>query len=211
MSEKKATQVITEKVRLSFVHLFTPYAHQPGQEAKYSCTVLVPKTDTVTKAKIDAAIEAARQEGLARTWGGAAPPNLPIPVYDGDGVRPNGEAFGPECKGCWVFTAGSKQAPQVVDASVSPILDQSEIYSGIYGRVSVNFFPYFAAGRKGIGCGLNNVQKLADGEPLGGRTTAAEDFGAPQTAAPAAGAYGAAQGQMPQQTFGGTAGNPPWM
>lgn len=207
MSETKPTKVVTEKARLSFVHLFTPYAHQPGQEAKYSCTVLVPKTDTVTKAKIDAAIEAARQEGLAKTWGGAVPPNLPIPVYDGDGVRPNGEPFGPECKGHWVFTAGSKQAPQVVDAGVNPILDQSEIYSGIYGRVSVNFFPYFAAGRKGIGCGLNNVQKLADGEPLGGRSTAAEDFGAPQ-AAPAAGTYAAAP---MQQTAGASAGTPPWM
>lgn len=207
MSETKPTKVITGKARLSFVHLFTPYAHQSGQEAKYSCTVLIPKSDTVTKAKIDAAMEAARQEGLAKTWGGAAPPNLPIPVYDGDGPRPNGEPFGPECKGCWVFTAGSKQAPQVVDAGVNPILDQSEIYSGIYGRVSVNFFPYFAAGRKGIGCGLNNVQKLADGEPLGGRSTAAEDFGAPQ-AAPAAGTYAAAP---VQQAPGTPAGNPPWM
>lgn len=207
MSETKPTKVVTKKARLSFVHLFTPYAHQPGQEAKYSCTVLVPKTDTITKAKIDAAIEAARQEGLAKTWGGAVPPNLPIPVYDGDGVRPNGEPFGPECKGHWVFTTGSKQAPQVVDAGVNPILDQSEIYSGIYGRVSVNFFPYFAAGRKGIGCGLNNVQKLADGEPLGGRSTAAEDFGAPQ-AAPVAGTYAAAP---MQQTAGAPAGTPPWM
>lgn len=196
MAETRPTQVVTDKVRLSFVHLFTPYAHQQGQEPKYSCTVLVPKSDVATKARIDAAIEAARQDGLSRIWGGAAPPNLPVPVYDGDGVRPNGESFGPECKGCWVFTAGSKQAPQVVDAAVQPILDQTEIYSGIYGRVSVNFFPYFAAGRKGIGCGLNNVQKLEGGEPLGGRTTAAEDFGsAPQVAAPA---Y-----QQPVQTASG--------
>ena len=98
-----------------------------------------------------------------------------------------------------MFTASSKQAPQVVDAGVNPILDQTEVYSGMYARVSVNFFAYNSNGRKGIGCGLNNVQKLADGEPLGGRSTAAEDFGPVQDTAPV---YGAAQPAAPnyQQT-----------
>lgn len=173
----RPTRVVTDKARLSYVHLFQPYAHQPGQEPKYSCTILVPKTDTATKARIDAAIEAAKQEGASTKWGGQIPPVLPVPVYDGDGVRPSdGQPFGDECKGHWVFTASSKQAPQIVDTQINPIIDQSEIYSGIYARVSVNFFAY-NNGRNGIGCGLNNVQKLADGEVLGGRTTAAEDFG----------------------------------
>lgn len=174
----RPTRVVTDKARLSYVHLFQPYAHQPGQGPKYSCTILVPKTDTATKARIDAAIEAAKQEGASTKWGGQIPPVLPIPVYDGDGVRPSdGQPFGDECKGHWVFTASSKQAPQIVDTQINPVIDQSEIYSGIYARVSVNFFAYNSNGRKGIGCGLNNVQKLADGEVLGGRTTAAEDFG----------------------------------
>lgn len=174
----KPTRVVTDKVRLSYVHLFQPYAHQQGQDPKYSCTVLVPKTDTATKARIDAAIEAAKQEGASSKWGGQIPPVVPVPVYDGDGVRPSdGQPFGDECKGHWVFTASSKQAPQVVDQAINPIIDQSEVYSGMYARVSVNFFAYNSNGRKGIGCGLNNVQKLADGEVLGGRTTAAEDFG----------------------------------
>lgn len=174
----KITRVVTDKVRLSYVHLFQPYTYQQGQDPKYSCTVLVPKTDTATKARIDAAIEAAKQEGASSKWGGQIPPVVPVPVYDGDGVRPSdGQPFGDECKGHWVFTASSKQTPQVVDQAINPIIDQSEVYSGMYARVSVNFFAYNSTGKKGIGCGLNNVQKIADGEPLGGRTTAAEDFG----------------------------------
>lgn len=220
MSEVKPTKVVTDKVRLSYVHLFTPYAHQPGQDAKYSCTVLIPKSDAATKARIDAAIEAAKQEGAASKFGGQIPPVLPTPVHDGDGARPSdGMPFGPECKGCWVFTATSKQAPQIVDAGVNPILDQTEIYSGIYGRVSVNFFAYNSNGRKGIGCGLNNVQKLADGDPLGGRTTAAEDFG-PATEAMTAQAVSAQTYPQPTQpqavpgydpTTGLPVNNPPWM
>lgn len=210
----KITRVVTDKVRLSYVHLFQPYTYQQGQDPKYSCTVLVPKTDTDTKARIDAAIEAAKQEGASSKWGGQIPPVVPVPVYDGDGVRPSdGQPFGDECKGHWVFTASSKQAPQVVDQAINPIIDQSEVYSGMYARVSVNFFAYNSTGKKGIGCGLNNVQKITDGEPLGGRTTAAEDFGgAGQGAAmPATGApqmNQTAYSQATQAAFGTPAIDP---
>lgn len=171
-------RVVTGKARLSYVNLLKPYA-RPGQEEKYSVTVLVPKSDTVTKAKIDAAIEAAIQTGIQRRWDGKRPGLINIPVYDGDGTRPSdGEPFGAECKGHWVFTASAKadRPPRVVDQAINDILDAREVYSGMYGRVSVDFFAYNAQGRKGIGAGLNNVQKLADGEPLGGGTTAEDDF-----------------------------------
>ena len=137
--------VTTGKVRFSFVHLFKPYAYQQGQEEKYSATVLIPKTDVDTKARIDAAIEAAKQKGTAEKWNGICPPIIPTPVYDGDGVRPSdGMEFGPECKGHWVFTASSKAdyPPEIVDAVGNPIINQSEVYSGMYGRVNVTFFPY---------------------------------------------------------------------
>lgn len=184
------TAVTTNRARLSYEHLFRPYAHQQNQEPKYSVTVLVPKTDVETKRRIDAAIAAATNAGVSKCWNGAKPPVLAVPVYDGDGVRPNGEHFGAECKGCWVFTASSKNAPQVVDLSLNPIINQSEVYSGCYARVNVNFFPYNSNGKRGIGCGLNAVQKLEDGEPLGGGISAAEAFGsfgapAPMPAAPA--------------------------
>lgn len=178
MANQNPTHVVTGKVRLSYVHLFKPYTNQPGAEPKYSVTILLPKSDVQTKQKIDAAIEAAKQLGAANKWGGIIPPQIAICVHDGDGVRPSdGMPFGEECKGHWVFTASSKQVPQIVDVNLNPIINESEIYSGIYARVSVNFFPYNNAGKKGIGCGLGNVQKLEDGEPLGNRTTAADDFG----------------------------------
>lgn len=176
---EKATQVVTGEARLSFVHVFKPYAFTQGSEEKYSVTVLVPKTDTATKARIDAAIEVAKQEGKEK-WNGVIPPVCPTPVYDGDGTRPSdGLPFGPECKGHWVFTASAKAEypPEVVDANMNPIINQSEMYSGVYGRVCVNFFPYSFSGKKGIGCGLGPVQKLRDGEPLGGGVSAAQAFG----------------------------------
>lgn len=174
------TNVTTGTVRFSFVHLTKPYAYTPGAEEKYSATILVPKSDVKTKKAIDAAIEAAKQRGLSDKWNGQAPKVLPTPVYDGDGVRPNGEEFGPECKGHWVFTASAKEdfKPEIVDANMQAILDPSEIYSGMYGRVNVNFYPYSYAGKKGIGCGLGPVQKLRDGESLGGGAlSAAAAFG----------------------------------
>lgn len=184
------TNVTTGKARLSYVHLFKPYAYQPGQEEKFSVTVLVPKSDADTKARFDAAIEAAKQRGINEKWNGQCPPIAPTPVYDGDGVRPSdGMPFGPECKGHWVFTASAKEdyPPEVVDKMGNPIINHSEVYSGIYGRVNVSFFPYAFGGKKGIGCGLGPVQKLEDGEPLGGSApTAAQVFGAPQPAQSAA-------------------------
>lgn len=171
-------RVITGEARLSYVHLFKPYSNDPNKEPKYSVTVLIPKSDIATKQRIDAAIQAAIQEGASSKWNGVRPPMVPTPIHDGDGVRPSGEPFAPECKGHWVFTASSKQQPQVVDLQVQPILNQTDVYSGMYARVSIMFFPYSANGKKGIGCGLGNVQKLRDGEPLGGRTNAADDFGA---------------------------------
>lgn len=196
------TNVTTGEVRLSYVHLFKPYAAMQGQEEKYSCTVLVPKTDTATMDRINAAIEAAKQKGISGKWNGQCPPIVPTPVYDGDGVRPSdGMAFGPECRGHWVFTASAKvdYPPEIVDKMGNPIINQSEVYSGMYGRVNVTFFPYsFGGGKKGIGCGLGPVQKLRDGEALGGSApTAAQAFGAPPAAVTATPQnYGAAS-QLP--------------
>lgn len=169
--------IVTGKVRFSFVNVFTPRANQEGQEPKYSVTLLIPKTDVDTLNRLRAGMQQAINEGLSKVFGGQMPANPSYPIYDGDGLRPTGEAFGPECKGHYVITASSKQQPQVVDANVQPVLNQSDIYSGCYGRASVRFFAYNKAGRKGVGCGLGNIQKLEDGEALGGRTTAADDFG----------------------------------
>lgn len=174
----KATEVTTNEVRISYEHLLKPYAQDPKAEPKYSATLLIPKTDVATKQRIDAAIQAAVTEGISNKWGGVRPPQIPVPLHDGDGVRPNGEPFGPECRGHWVMTASSKLPPEIVDASLNPVIQPTEIYSGMYARVNINFFAYFNTGKKGIGCGLGPVQKTRDGEPLGGRVSAAEAFGA---------------------------------
>lgn len=172
-----STNVTTGEVRLSFVNLFTPRANQPGQEPKYSTTILIPKSDTATMGRIHAAIQSAINRGVAGAWAGAKPAQPRTPIHDGDGVRPNGEAFGPECKGHWVLTASSKQPQAIVGADMSPIIDQTRVYSGVYGRVNINFFAYSNSGNKGIGAGLGPVQILRDGEALGGRISAEQAFG----------------------------------
>ena len=175
-----ANTITIGEVRFSYCNLFQPRAQQPGQEPKYSITVLVPKSNVAAKAAIDAAVNAAIDAGVAKVWGGIRPPQPAICVHDGDGPRPSdGMPFGEECKGHWVFTASCKadRPPQVVDANIQSILQQSDVYSGMYGRVSVTFFAYSNSVKKGIGCGLNAVQKLRDGEPLGGHISAEEAFG----------------------------------
>lgn len=182
MAANYQTAVTTGRVRLSYVNLF-----QPNDDGKYSVTILVPKSDTVTKARIDAAIEAAKAKGAAEKWN-YTPPTCPHPIHDGDGVRPSdGRPFGDECKGHWVFTASSKIQPDIVDAARNPIISQVEIYSGVFGRVHVNFFPYGGGNtgfKIGIGAGLGPVQKLEDGEVLGGRMPSAEDVFTSDAAAP---------------------------
>lgn len=183
--------VTINDVRFSYCNLFQPKApfNNPQGEPKYSVTVLVPKTNTAAKAVIDNAISQAIDAGVSSKWNGVRPPQPSICVHDGDGPRPSdGSAFGEECKGCWVFTASTKQPPFVVDEYVQNVIDPTKVYSGMWGNVNVTFFAYNNAGKKGIGCGLNGVQKIRDGEALGGQITAQEAFkpvGTPPAAAPA--------------------------
>lgn len=169
-AKRTGTKVTTGKVRLSYIHLFEPYA-MDGQEPKYSTSVLIPKTDKETLMAIKEAIEQVKKEGAAK-WGGKVPATLKLPLRDGDAERPDDEAYA----NCYFLNANSKNKPGVVDQYVQPILDATEVYSGCYGRLTLNFYAYSASGNKGIACGLGNVQKLEDGEPLGGFTRAEDDF-----------------------------------
>ena len=134
-------------------------------------SAIIPKSDTETVAKIKKAIEQAKKDSVSK-WGGKVPANLKLPLRDGDIDRPEDEAYADS----YFFNANSRQAPQVVDKDVQPILDQSEVYSGCYGRISVNFYGFNNNGNRGIAAGLGNIQKLRDGESLGGRSNAEEDF-----------------------------------
>jgi hypothetical protein len=210
MGNENPKHVVTGEARLSYVHILQPYANRNNgatAEEKYSVTVLIPKSDLATMQRINAAIEAATQEGATSKWKGR-PPRVATPVHDGDGQRPSdGAEFGPECKGHWVFTASCKadRKPRVVDASVQDIMDPTKVYSGVYGRVGVDFFPYDNSGKKGVGCGLTNVQILRDGEPLDNRRTAEDDFGGPaqQYAPPQPQYQPPQQGYAPQQPLPG--------
>lgn len=183
-------KVLTGEVRLSYLTVTAPRAAAVGADPKYSVTLLIPKTDLATKADIDASIQAAMQEATAKVWGGAYPPMIGtpkyqgyeypkngFPIYDGDGVKSSGEPFGEECRGHWVITASSKDKPGVVGIdNVNADLAPNDIYSGMYGRVTIRFFGYSQNGNKGIGCGLGNIMKTREGEPLSGSASASSDF-----------------------------------
>lgn len=164
------TKVITGKVRFSYANLWEPKSINGGDE-KYSVSLIIPKSDTKTINDIKKAIETAKQDGKAK-FGGRVPANLKTPLRDGDIDRAEDEAY----KDRYFVNANSKDRPQIVDKNVKPILDQSEVYSGCYGRASITFYPFNSNGNRGIACGLGNLQKLADGEPLSGRSKAEDEF-----------------------------------
>lgn len=168
--DNNKTKVITGKVRFSYANIWEPKSINGGDE-KYSVSIIIPKSDTKTINDIKAAIETAKQEGKAK-FGGKIPANLKLPFRDGDIDRPDDEAY----KNSYFINANSKDKPQIVDKNVKPIMDQGELYSGCYGRVSITFYAFNQNGNKGIACGLGNLQKLADGEPLSGRSRAEDDF-----------------------------------
>jgi len=147
-----------------------------GGTPKFSVSLIIPKSDTRTIAKIKAAIEAAYREGEAKLKGNGktVPPLSAIktPLRDGDTERPDDPAYA----NSYFINANSSTAPGIVDADRQPILDRSEVYSGVYGRVSINFYAFNSNGNRGIACGLNNLQKIRDGEPLGGKSRAEDDF-----------------------------------
>ena len=163
-----STKVVTGKVRFSFCNIFEAKEPQGGGDPKYSVTLLIPKSDTVTLGKIKEAMAEARENFCARNGANALPVKPNHTLHDGDGMRDNGEPFGPECKGCYTITVSSKQKPIVVDAFRNEITDPGEVYSGCYANVKIGLFAYSASGNKGIGAGLEVIQKVRDGERLSG-------------------------------------------
>ena len=168
----QVTKVITGKVRFSYVNVFKSRSFKPGQDEKFSICLLIPKSDKDTLMKIKAAIEAAKTQGITDKWGGKIPKGLKLPLRDGDEERAE-EAE--EYVGMYFVNANSNQKPGIIDNFRNEILDPTEVYSGCYGRASINFFPFDNSGSKGVAVGLNNIQKLTDGEPLGGARQSAED------------------------------------
>lgn len=165
-----STKAVTGKVRFSYANVFEPKSIN-GSEPKYSCAILIDKKDKKTLDKIEAAIAAAIEEGKGK-WGGKIPKKLKLPLRDGDEERDD-EAY----EGKMFINANSKSKPGVVDEDLNPIMDSDEFYSGCYGRASINFFAFNSNGSVGVAAGLNNLQKLEDGDRLSGGSSAEEDFG----------------------------------
>lgn len=168
---KNETKVVTGIVRLSYANVWEPKSINGGAE-KYSVSLIIPKSDTKTVSAINKAIDAAIEEGIGK-FGGRKPNKgaLKLPLRDGD-VEKDDEAYADS----FFVNANSTTAPQIVDQRVQPIMDRSEVYSGCYARVSINFYAFNSNGNKGVACGLGNIQKVRNGEPLGGKRNASEDF-----------------------------------
>lgn len=167
-----ATKVVIP-CRISFANIWEPKAINGGDE-KYSVSCLIPKSDKKTIARIQKAVEAAKEDGKTRKWSGKIPPNLKLPLRDGDIDRPDDENY----EDCYFLNASSKDAPQVVDRKVNPVVDPMMVYSGCYCNVSVNFYAFNANGNRGVAAGLGNIQFVRDGERLSGKASADADFDA---------------------------------
>ena len=176
MANTNPMKVITgPRTRWSYANVWEAKSINGGN-AKYSVSLLIPKDDEDTVKKIKAAIKAAYEEGASKLKGNgkSIPPLAAIknPLRDGDVERPDDPAYA----GHYFVNANNSTAPGIVDANRQPILAHSEVYSGVYGRASISFYAFNSNGNKGIACALNNLQKIADGEPLGGHASAEDDF-----------------------------------
>lgn len=172
-----ATRVVTCPVRLSYVHLFEPYSSDPDDKPRYSCVILIPKNTPEGRAtirQIKAGFAAAAEAGKNSKFDGRIPHNLATTMYDGD--EDADLERNPEYAGHMYMSLNSKTAPGIVDRNVQPILDSTEIYSGVWARVDMNAFPYNNGKKKGVSFGLNHVQKIRDDDYLGGRSRAEDVF-----------------------------------
>lgn len=193
--------------RLSFAHLFTPRRAEETADPKYSATLLIPKSDTATIQRVQAAIQAAVKDGVERGY--FAKPIDPMatkypPLRDGDTPNSNGEQRGPEFAGHWFIPAkaSTSRKPFVVDQQVQPIIEEEEIYSGCFVNMAIQFFAYKGTSNKGISASLTGVQKVKDGERLGAAPVEATDvfsaIAGGQPAQPPAWAQAPQQTQAPQ-------------
>lgn len=172
-----STKLITGLVRFSYAHVWEPTAIDDSSDKKYSVALIIPKSDTDTIDKINAIVENLKEQAKTKN-NGKLPVKFKTPLRDGDEERPDDENY----RDAYFINCTSKSQPQIVgterdvDNKLKPITNQSDFYSGCFGRASINFYLFDTKGNKGIAAGLNNLQKLKDGDPLAGRTNADDDF-----------------------------------
>ena len=168
-----AEKVVTGKVRFSYAHVFEPQTGPEGGKPKYSISLVIPKEDKATVSKIKKAIDRVKQEAISSKWGGKLPGKWWNPLRDGDDERPDDSVY----ENSYFVNAKSDRQPKIVDRNLNEIIDPEDFYSGCYGRASIVFYAFSADMNKGIGVGLNNLQKLEDGESLMGGSNPEDDFG----------------------------------
>lgn len=166
------TKVVFGPCRLSYTYLFKKFTPEGGEGGKYMTNVLIPADEKETLTAINKAVAAAKADGVKKKWEGKEPKKLVMPLRDGDDRDKDVETY----EGMMYLNAKCSTRPGIQDRRGNPIVDEEEIYSGVWAIVSVTFYPYDASGNKGVACGLNNIMKIADGERLGGRSSAAADF-----------------------------------
>ena len=160
-------KVVTGTVRFSYLTVFKPKAFADGGQEKYSVVLLVPKDDKKTLQKIKKAIDDAMQEGIKDLWKGKKPANLWNPLRDGDEEKADEH---PEYEGMYFLTAKSSTKPILLDEYKDEILDETELYSGCWGRANITFYPYDNT-TKGVAVALNALQKKRDDTPFGNAMT----------------------------------------
>lgn len=165
--------VIIGPCRLSYTHLFTKYSKDGDEDSgKYMTNVIIPKSEKETIKALESAIEAAKKAGVVSKWDGREPKKLDLPLRDGDDREDGDDVYADS----FFINAKCTRRPGIVDKHRAPIVDEDDVYSGMWAVVSVTFFPYNVSGNKGVACGLNNVMKTKDDERLGGRASAESDF-----------------------------------
>ena len=164
--------VVIGPCRLSYTHVFSKYSPDGKDDGKYMTNVLIPKDEKETVKALQKAIEAGKNAAVVSKWGGKLPKKLDLPLRDGDTDKEDDEVY----ENHYFVNAKSNTRPQIIDKHKVPIVDEDEIYSGVYAFVSLTFYGYDVNGNRGIACGLNNIMKFKDGEHLGGRSSAESDF-----------------------------------
>ena len=173
---KNPMKVITgADTRWNYANVWKPKSINSGTP-KYSVSLIIPKSDTATISKTNEAIEAAYTEGQAKLKGSSKTVpllfSIKTPLHDGDVEHPNDPAYA----NVYFINANSATAPGIVDSNLNPVINRSEVYSGVYGRASINLYAFNTNGNRGIACGLNNLQLIRPGEPLGGKASPETDF-----------------------------------
>lgn len=173
-----SVKLITPEFRASYAFVWEPKQDDKGKD-KWSMSMVFNK-DTLGTAGLKK-IQDAINSALAEKWGkdpSKWPRQLKICLRDADQedrTNPNSDYYDEVYVNSYFINCSTNRQPKIVDENVDPIMNQSDFYSGCYARASVNFTAYDNVS-KGVGCYINSIMKIRDGEPIGGASSPERDF-----------------------------------